>query len=119
MVDPSRTPLTDEEDALEAREPAGYRQSDASIKEQILRDLALDEDLDASGITVDVHDGEVTLNGRVRRYADTQRVEEHACAIKGVKLVRNGLTSVEPPPLAVDGAAVGAAPKMGKPRYER
>jgi osmotically-inducible protein OsmY len=118
MVDTPRVPVT-EEDALEAREPTGYRFSDASIKEQILRQLALKEGLDAGGITVEVRDGEVTLNGSVQCYADMQRVEELACAIEGAKLVRNGLSSLEPASPEVDGGQpVGAASKMGKPGYE-
>ena len=118
MVDTPRAPET-EEYALEAREPAGYRLSDASIKEQILRQLALKEGLDAGGITVEVRDCEVTLSGSVRCYADMQRVEELACAIEGVKLARNGLTSLEPASSEVDGEQpVGAASKMGKPGYE-
>ena len=77
MTDTPR-PAMAEEDALEAREPAGYRQSDASVKEQILRQLALAEGLDASAITVEVKDCEVTLSGSVRCYADMQRAEELA-----------------------------------------
>jgi osmotically-inducible protein OsmY len=119
MADTSRSAMA-EEDALEAREPAGYRRSDASVKEQILRQLALAEGLDASAIMVEVKDCEVTLSGSVRCYADMKRAEEDACKIEGVKLVRNGLTSVEPPPRALDGRQPsGAASKMGKPGYER
>jgi osmotically-inducible protein OsmY len=118
MVDTPRARAT-EEYAPEAREPAGYRLSDASIKEQILRQLAREEALDVGGITVEVRDGEVTLSGSVRCYADMQRVEELACAIEGVKLARNGLTSLELASPEVDGGQpVGAASKMGKPGYE-
>ena len=119
MVDTPRTAAA-EEYAPEVREPAGYRQSDATLKEQILRQFASDEGLDLRGITVEVQDGEVTLSGSVRCYADMQRAEEDACAVEGVKLVRNGLTSVGPPRQARDGRQpVGAASKMGKPGYER
>ena len=118
MVDTPRARAT-EEYAPEAREPAGYRLSDASINEQILRQLAREEALDVGGITVEVRDGEVTLSGSVRCYADMQRVEELACAIEGVKLARNGLTSLEPASPEVDGGQpAGAASKMGKPGYE-
>ena len=118
MVDTPRARAT-EEYAPEAREPAGYQLSDASIKEQILRQLAREEALDVGGITVEVRDGEVTLSGSVRCYADMQRVEELACAIEGVKLARNGLTSLEPASPEVDGGQpAGAASKMGKPGYE-
>ena len=118
MVDTPRTALA-EEDALEAREPAGYRQSDAGVKEQILRQLALAEGLDAGSITVEVKDCEATLSGSVRCYADMQRMEALACAIAGVKQVRNGLASIEPAPRRCRGQAVGSASKMGKPGYER
>ena len=79
--------------------------------------------LDANGIGVEVLDGEVTLGGRVRHFADMQRAEQHACETEGVKLVRNALTLDEASPdapAAVGGAKpAGAAPKMGKPGYER
>jgi osmotically-inducible protein OsmY len=119
MVDTHRVAAA-EEYAPEAREPAGYRLSDASIKEQVRRRLAQDDGLDDSGIVVEVQGGEVTLRGRVRQCADMQRAEQLACATAGVKLVRNGLTPVEPPPEAMDGKQpLGAAPKMGKPGFER
>jgi len=119
MVDTHRAAAT-EEYAPEAREPAGYRHSDATIKDQVCRRLAEDEELDDSGIVVEVQGGEVTISGRVRQCADMHRAEQHACGIEGVKLVRNGLAPVEPPSEAIDGRQpVGAAPKMGKPGYER
>ncbi len=55
--------------APEVREPAGYRQSDAAIGEQVRRQLARDEGFDPSRIVVEVKDGEVTLSGAVRRCA--------------------------------------------------
>jgi len=119
MVDIHRVAAA-EEYAPEAREPAGYRLSDASIKEQVRRRLAQDDGLDDTGIVVEVQGGEVMLRGRVRQCADMQRAEQLACETEGVKLVRNGLTSDQPPPDAIDGEKpVGAAPKMGKPGYER
>jgi osmotically-inducible protein OsmY len=119
MVDTQRAAAA-EEYAPEAHEPAGYRHSDASIKQEIRRQLVQDDRLDDSAIEIEVRDGEVTISGRVRHYADMQRVEQLACATEGVKLVRNRLAADEPPPLAVDAKQpVGAAPKMGKPGYER
>ena len=70
MADIHRVDAAEEGYAPEAREPAGYRLSDASIKEQIFRQLALGEGLDAGGITIEVRDGEVTLSGSARCYAD-------------------------------------------------
>src|SRR6266478_648863 len=98
MADTKRTdrPPVAEEYTPEAREPAGYRLSDADIKEQVCRRLAQDGELDARGIAVDVRGGEVTLSGSVRRCADMQRAEKDACLAEGVKLVRNLLTPEEP-----------------------
>jgi hypothetical protein len=125
MVDKNAAVPPAEDHAPEAREPAGYRLSDTDIKEQVRWQLTRDGGLDNSGIVVEVRDGEVTLSGKVRQYADIHRAEQHACAAEGVKLVRNELTSDEPPP-NVDAMTrlgkvkpVGAAPKMGKPGYER
>lgn len=112
---------TAEEYTPEVREPAGYRHSDAVIREQVRRQLVEDDGLDDSAIVIEVSNGEVTISGRVRQCADMQRAEQHACAAEGVKLVRNGLKSDEPAPDAGDtkDKPVGAAPKMGKPGYER
>ena len=82
MADIHRVDAAEEGYAPEAREPAGYRLSDASIKEQIFRQLALGDGLDAGGIMVEVRDGEVTLSGSARCYADMQRIEELICAIE-------------------------------------
>jgi osmotically-inducible protein OsmY len=122
MADSKRTdrPPVAEEDTPEAREPAGYRLSEADIKEQVCRRLAEDAELDASGITVDVQGGEVTLSGSVRRCADMQKAENDACMAQGVKLVRNRLIADEPLSDAREQRQpTGAAPKMGKPSYER
>jgi hypothetical protein len=122
MADRNRVdlPPAAEEYTPEAREPAGYRLSDADIKEQVCRRLAEDGELDASAIAVDVRGGEVTLSGSVRRGIDRRRAEKDACLAEGVKLVRNLLTPDEPLSQTDEEIkAGGAAPKMGKPSYER
>ena len=120
MIDRNPALPTAEEYSPEAREPGGYRHSDATIREQICRQLVQDDGLDDSGIVVEVKDGEVTMGGTVRRCADMQRAEQHACATEGVRLVRNGLASDEPlPPVDALAKPAGAATKMGKPGYER
>ncbi len=119
MIDRNPAVPSADEYAPEAREPGGYRRSDDAIRAQVCRRLAQDDGLDASGIVVEVKDGEVTISGTVRRCADMQRAEQHACATEGVRLVRNGLVSEEPPPVDALAKPVGAASKMGKPGYER
>ena len=123
MADSKRVdlPPAAEEYTPEAREPAGYRLSDADIKEQVCRRLVQDGELDAGSIVVDVRGGEVTLSGSVRRGLDRRRAEKDACLAEGVKLVRNLLTPEKEPLSQADEEiqAAGAAPKMGKPSYER
>lgn len=119
MVSDSVSPPMAEEYAPEAHEPAGYRHSDAAIREQIRRQLAEDDGLDGNAITVEVSNGEVTIGGRVRRGVDMQRAEQLACAAEGVKLVRNRLEADEPAWNEAGDQPVGAASKMGKPGYER
>lgn len=119
MIDADRAAEA-EEYAPEAREPAGYHHSDASLEERVRRALAQDGALDGGGIVVEVAGGEVTLSGRVRQCADMQRAERLACDTEGVKLVRNSLTPMDPPTEALDvEQPAGAASKMGKPGYER
>ena len=106
----------------EAREPAGYRRPDSDINGELGRRLAEDADLDASGVGIEVREGEVTLSGNVPDCSVMQRVEAHACAIAGVATVRNRLRSGQPPAALPDGTlgeAVGSAARMGNPMFER
>lgn len=71
--------------------PQGYKRSDQRISEDVHDRLTDDDHLDASGITVAVQDGEVTLSGTVRH----RRAKHHAEAIiehiGGVQHVQNNL----------------------------
>jgi hypothetical protein len=116
-------PMAAEEYASEVREPAGYRLSDAALREQVLRSLARQEGLGRSAIAVEVADGTVTLSGSVRDCTDMQNIEQLACMTEGVRLVRNHLQPAAPPAPAPAPALnrrppAGGAPKMGKPGYE-
>lgn len=67
--------------------PKNYHRSDERIYEEICEILTLDPDIDASGIEVEVKDGEVTLRGTVetktlRGYAED--AIEHVFGVKGV-----------------------------------
>jgi osmotically-inducible protein OsmY len=114
----AQTPSAAEEYAPEAREPAGFRLTDAAIKDQVYRRLIGDAELDAARIVIEVKDGEVTLSGAVRQCLDMQKAEQHACAVDGVKVLRNRLTTDAPLPGIDPQRPAGAAPKMGKPGYE-
>ncbi len=71
--------------------PQGYTRSDQRINEDVHDRLTEDDHIDASGVTVTVQDGEVTLSGTIR----DRRAKHHAEAIiehiGGVKHVQNNL----------------------------
>lgn len=73
------------------RGPQGYKRSDERISEDINEDLTQDPELDASNITVEVHDGEVTLRGTVSDRQAKRRAEDLAESCSGVKEVQNQL----------------------------
>jgi hypothetical protein len=64
--------------------------SDRVLWAVIMERLEDERRLDISNVDVDVHDGEVTLNGTVRRKADKRRIEDIA-DIEGVHNVQNNL----------------------------
>jgi osmotically-inducible protein OsmY len=103
----------------EVREPGGYCRADNDIAREIRERLADDVGLDASAIEIEVKGCEVTMRGIVRQCADAKRAEAHACAVSGVKIVRDELQSPQPTGDAATQEAAGAAAKMGKPTYER
>jgi hyperosmotically inducible protein len=65
--------------------------SDPVILSQIKAKYAIDPDVSAIGIDVDVEDGRVTLRGDVSSAAVRQRAETLARAVPGVRNVRNEL----------------------------
>jgi osmotically-inducible protein OsmY len=78
-------------DTNRGRGPRGYRRSDARILEDVSDRLTEDRDLDASGIEVEVADGEVTLKGTVSDRAARRRAEDIASSVSGVRHVTNDL----------------------------
>jgi osmotically-inducible protein OsmY len=73
------------------RGPKGYRRSDERIKEDVNDRLTEDYYLDASEITVEVANGEVTLNGTVDVRRDKRRAEDVVESVSGVTNVENRL----------------------------
>jgi hypothetical protein len=71
------------------RGPQGYRRSDDRISEDINEMLTQDPEIDASNITVEVHNGEVTLKGSVSNRQAKRRSEDIAESCSGVKDVQN------------------------------
>jgi osmotically-inducible protein OsmY len=66
------------------------------IKDQIQRTFSRQAVLDANNIHVEVRDGEVTLTGTVRSWAERVEAERVAVSQPGVKSVRNRI-EVRPP----------------------
>jgi osmotically-inducible protein OsmY len=71
----------------------GRAVSDTAITASIKTDFIKDPDLSVLKIDVDTKDGVVTLNGLAGNEAARQRAEKMASSVKGVKEVRNFLTT--------------------------
>jgi hypothetical protein len=73
------------------RGPRGYRRSDERIMEDVCDRLTQHGQLDASGIAVDVNDGEVALKGSVNSRRAKRMAEAVAESVNGVWDVNNQL----------------------------
>ncbi len=71
--------------------PAGYQRSDERIREEISDMLTDDDDIDASGIEVQVKNGEVTLTGHVSDRRTKRMAEDLIERAAGVKDITNNL----------------------------
>jgi osmotically-inducible protein OsmY len=71
--------------------PKDWVRSDERIREEVCELLADSDDVDASGITVKVESGEVTLDGAVDSRQAKREAEEVACRARGVKDCLNHL----------------------------
>jgi hypothetical protein len=73
------------------RGPKGYQRADERIREDVCDRLTDDPDIDASDLTVQVKNCEVTLEGTVQDRQTKRRAEDCAEAVPGVKQVHNRL----------------------------
>lgn len=71
--------------------PKGYTRSDERIREDVCDRLSIDDEVDASDITVTVKGGEVTLEGTVPDRRSKHRAEDIADSVSGVSDVHNSL----------------------------
>src|SRR5690606_10478005 len=71
--------------------PRNYTRTDERIREDVNERLMNDDHVDASGITVQVKDGTVTLSGTVDERWEKHRAEDIAEACSGVRDVQNNL----------------------------
>jgi hypothetical protein len=73
------------------RGPRDYKRSDERIHDEVCERLTDDHFVDASDITVEVADGEVTLSGTVASRDQKRRAESALDRIAGVQDVHNRL----------------------------
>lgn len=73
------------------RGPKGYQRSDDRIKEQLSDRLMDDDDIDATEISIEVKNGEVTLTGTVNSREEKRAAEDIAEQSPGVREVQNHL----------------------------
>lgn len=76
--------------------PRGYTRSDPRIHEDVNDMLTEDPWLDASDITVEVKEGEVTLSGHVATRQQKRRAEDIAHGVRGVRHVQNNIRMRSP-----------------------
>jgi hypothetical protein len=72
--------------------PRDYVRADSRVREDVCDRLSDDDEVDASGIAVEVAAGEVTLSGTVRDRYGKRRAEQLAAAVRGVVDVHNRLS---------------------------
>jgi hypothetical protein len=89
------------------RGPKDFRRSDERLREEICEQLMADPDIDASELTVNVSDGEVTLEGSVEDRQMKRDAEDCAEGVLGVRQVHNRLR--------VESGGLGAA-ETGSPQ---
>lgn len=95
-VDRGRDPRGEETGPYRGRGPRGYVRSDARIREDVSDLLCDDPLLDASGMEVEVSNGEVTLSGSVEDRRSKRRAEDIVDSVSGVRHCQNNLR-IRPP----------------------
>jgi osmotically-inducible protein OsmY len=73
------------------RGPKGYRRSDERLKEIICERLTEDPFIDASEVTIDVRDCEVTVKGTVQVRQQKYAIEDLIADVSGVAEIHNHL----------------------------
>jgi hypothetical protein len=84
-----------ENERYRGRGPKGYRRSDDRIRDEVCEQLTEDWHVDATDISIEVHDGEVTLSGTVSSREQRRRAEDCAERVRGVHDVFNRLRVVD------------------------
>lgn len=75
-----------------SRPPASQATADSAISTSVRSRLAANASLRGLKLTVDTHDGVVTLRGQVNNVEQRNAAQLEARAVKGVKAVKNELS---------------------------
>ncbi len=75
--------------ACSSTKSAGTQVDDAAIVAKVKAKLAADGDINPFNIDVDSNEGEVVLQGRVKKEETRTKAEQYARGTDGVKRVRN------------------------------
>lgn len=86
--------------------PKNYTRSEERIREDVSDQLTEDSFLDASGIEIEVKNGDVTLNGHVDSKYAKHRAEDLTEDVTGVKNVQNNLRVEEDTDNTVNNSAI-------------
>ena len=70
--------------------------SDIQVQREVLDELRFDPSIDANDVGVTVHEGVVTLGGKVNSYAERDAAQRAAHRVAGVKAVANELEVLVP-----------------------
>lgn len=80
-----------ERPSYRGRGPKNYQRSDERIREDVCERLALDHDIDASDLEIEVSDGIVTLTGTVDDRRMKRLAEDVSESVRGVRDVQNNI----------------------------
>ena len=100
--------------------PRNYKRSDERIREDLNERLTEADDIDASGLSVDVSNGVATLSGTVEQRWMKHRAEDLADSCSGVQDVRNHIqvgygAATGSMATGVGNSAGGASPGSSQP----
>jgi hypothetical protein len=79
------------DESYRGRGPRGYRRSDDRVRDEVCERLTDDSSVDASDISVDVNDGDVTLTGTVASRQQKRSAADCIDRVPGVRDVFNRL----------------------------
>jgi hypothetical protein len=88
---PTYSELEEVESPYGDQPPPDLSVPDDQIQQEVIERLSQSRRVDTSGIEIAVNQGEVTLSGKVSSEEQSERAEDVAATVIGVRMVRNQL----------------------------